>query len=475
MRLEIRQHLRLAQEMRLAPQMIQSMEILQMPALELQSRVEQELEENPLLELKAEVPEEGEGGETAPSSEAAVDPAESAREEAWERDWHDARASRPRGGAGDDAKMEAMQNTAARPIRLQEHLFRQFQLLEATERQRMLAENLIYNIDDDGYLPCSLEAVRESMDAPAPPVEAAELEEVLRIVQSLEPPGVGARDLRECLLLQIGPVAPDDLVRVLVERHLEDLQAGRYPKIAKETGRPPEEVRTCAEFIATLNPKPGTLYGGEPPPAILPDVVVEDVEGAWEVRVESGAIPELSFNPVYRDRMQRDAGGDPQVRDFLKRKMESARWLMDAIRQRHDTLLKTARAVMRRQQGFLEQGADHLVPLKMQEVADEVGVHVSTVSRAISDKYAQTPRGIFPLKYFFTGGTQSSTTGEMASWETIKRKVIECVAAEDKGRPLSDGDIEGMLRACGLDVARRTVTKYRKLLKIPSSRRRRRH
>ena len=472
MRLEARQQLRMSQEMRLAPQMIQSMEILQLATMELQLKVEQELQENPVLELKAEVVEEGEA--PAPAAETGPTTAEEARAEAWERDWQEARESAPRrfSDDGTDAKMEAMQNTAARPMGLQEHLMSQFSLLEPTERQRMLAENLIYNLSDDGYLSCTIPQMIESMDEPA---TEAEVEEVLRLIQGLEPPGVGARDLKECLLLQVGKAGASDLVRILIEGHLEDIEGNRFPKIAKETGRSLEDVQAAADFIAALHPKPGTVFGGEAPPAILPDVVVEEVEGGFEVRVEGGGIPDLRINPFYKDKLHAEAGADPQVKEYLKKKMDSAKWLIDAIQQRHDTLSRVSRSVFARQQAFLEKGASFLTPLKMQEVADEVGVHVSTVSRAISEKYAQTPRGIFPLKYFFTGGTQSTTTGEMASWETVKKKVLEYVAAEDKANPLSDGDIEGRLKADGLDIARRTVTKYRKLLKIASSRQRRRY
>ncbi len=489
MKLEFRQHLRMSQELRLAPQMIQSMEILQLATLELRRRIEQELEENPVLELAAEVPEEGATAE-APALEAPAaepeepDPIEAAREAAWERDWQESReAARSRGGDGEDPKMEAMNNTAARPMSLQDFLHGQFLLLESTDRERRIARNLVYNIDDAGYLPYTLEQVIESMD-PDPaeaPVAPAEVEAVLHRIQTLDPPGVGARDLRECLLLQLGPTPPGDLARTLIERYLEDVEANRFPKIAKETGRPLEEIKAAVEALAALNPKPGMVFGGEATPAIHPDVVVEAVEGPegqpvdYEVSVEGSALPELRLSPFYGDRMKKEGGEDPQVREYLKRKVESARWLIDAIRQRQETLLKVARCVFRRQRAFLDQGSSHLSPLKMQEVADEVGVHVSTVSRAISEKYAQTPRGIFALKYFFTGGTQSAATGEMASWETVKRKVLDCVALEDKRNPLSDGDIEEKLKADGLDVARRTVTKYRKLLKIPSSRQRRQY
>lgn len=473
MRLEARQHMRMSQELRLAPQMIQSMEILQLPTLELMRRLEQELQENPVLELKAETPEDG----AEPAAEPSDAPTEAetkateAEDEGWDPDWAAYRQgpSARSWEGGDDPKLEAMQNTASRPASLQDLLTQQFLLLETGERQQMIARNLIYNIDDNGYLPYTLEQIAASMDEK---VEVAEIAEVLALIQTLDPPGVGARDLKECLLLQLGKHG-DPLARLLLERHLEDIEANRFPKIAKETGRSIEEIKEVVEFILSLHPKPGTVFGGETPPSILPDVIVEETEDGYEVRVESGSLPEVRISPHYRARLQKEGGDDPRVKEYLKRKVEAARWILDAIQQRHDTLLKIAKALFARQRGFLDQGVDHLVPLKMQEVADEVGVHVSTVSRAISEKYAQTPRGIFALKYFFTGGTQSQTTGEMASWETVKRKVLECVAAEDKANPLSDGDIEAKLKADGLDIARRTVTKYRKLLKIPSSRQRR--
>ena len=235
----------------------------------------------------------------------------------------------------------------------------------------------------------------------------------------------------------------------LIEGHLEDIEANRFPKIAKETRRSLEDVQAASDFISALHPKPGVVFGGEAPPAILPDVVVEEVEGGWETRVEGGGIPDLRINPFYKDKLQVEGGTDPQVKEYLKKKMDSAKWLIDAIQQRHDTLSRVSRSVFARQQAFLEKGASFLTRLKMQEVADEVGVHVSTVSRAISEKYAQTPRGIYPLKYFFTGGTQSTTTGEMASWETVKKKVLEYAAAEDKANPFRTGTSRAGSRPTG--------------------------
>ncbi len=304
-------------------------------------------------------------------------------------------------------------------------------------------------------------------------ITVAEANEALALVKALDPPGVAARDLQECLLLQLQGFGDDDLEWVLISKHLEDIKNNRLPKIAKETGSTIDEIKEALELIRGLTPFPGRVFSSdaEQTQYITPDVLVDKVEGRWEVRLEDSFIPRINVSEHYR-RMLIEKKDDPKVRDWIKKKIDDANWLISAIAQRQDTLSKIAREIVKYQEGFLEAGVEALRPLKMQQIADRVGVHVSTVSRAIASKHIQTPRGIKPLKFFFTAGT-ARADGESESIVAIKKRVREIVGAEDKRCPLSDEEIAAKLKEAGLDIARRTVTKYRKQLKIPSSRQRR--
>ncbi|RME76231.1 MAG: RNA polymerase sigma-54 factor, partial [Planctomycetota bacterium] len=384
---------------------------------------------------------------------------------------------------GKDRKLEAMNNTAARAASLQDYLYEQLSMLDISEREREIGEHLIYNIDDTtGWLgyhddkgkfhPHALEDLVQSMDEPCSVEEA---ERVLEIIQSLDPPGVGARGLEECLLLQMrdakGPEA--ELARRIVERHFEDLKKNRLPKIRRALEVPLEAVKDAVAFIASLNPYPGASFSSREPRRIIPDLECELVDGRYEVRLLDEYIPRVRISKHYRDMFEQQ-GDNPAVREYLKKKIESAKWLMDAIEQRRSTLLRIAKEIVDYQSDFLDRGIDALKPLKMQYVADRVGVHVSTVSRAISQKYIQTPRGVLPLRFFFTGGT-TNADGESESVLALKQKVKDVIEQEDKHHPLSDEDVAHKLREMGYQIARRTVTKYRKQLGIPSSRQRRQY
>ncbi|MFC1708343.1 RNA polymerase factor sigma-54, partial [Planctomycetota bacterium] len=317
-----------------------------------------------------------------------------------------------------------------------------------------------------GFQPYSLEELVESMEEPCSTEEA---ERILRVIQTLEPRGVGARDLTECLLIQIG----DGFVleRRLVERHLDDLKMNRLPKVAKETGRTIEEIKDAVAFIATLKPHPGATYSGTQANHVIPDVLCDLVDGDYDVQLNDAYLPRIHVSSRYR-RMLEEERSNRAVRDYIKKKIESAKWLVDSIEQRQNTLRRISNEIVEYQTSFLDKGIDALRPLKMQEIADRVGVHVSTVSRAISEKWMQTPRGIFPLKFFFNGGTINAD-GDAESILAIKQKVHDIVDQEDQRKPLSDEDIARKLRHMGYDIARRTVTKYRKQIGILSSRQRR--
>ena len=490
MRLDTTLSMRTEQRMLLAPRMIQSMEILQLPIMALQERVEQELQENPVLEEREVSPEEAAATEEigGPPTEVEV---ESEREEelvidethaeldfnrleALSKDWEDhfnedRRPSRNSLDEESDKKHDAMQNMPSRPQSLHDYLNDQLSFLEASEEQLQLIRFLITHIDKNGRLSVSLEDLAKSYDEP---ITLAQAEEALRMLQKLDPPGVGARTLEECLLLQITPDTPNqEVVRVLITNHWDDISHNRLPVIQRRTGFDLATIKEAIEGLKHLNPWPGLQFTADNIPHVVPDIIVERTEdGDYSIRLVDDWVPNL-YIPRRWIEHYRDKSTSPKDREYLKRKIQSAQWLLDSIEQRRHTLERVTRAIIQHQRAFLDKGPEHIEPLKMQQIAEQVGVHVTTVSRAVDDKWVQTPRGIFPLKRFFGGGTQTAT-GEEVAWETIKQKLLEVIDKEDKSSPLSDEDLVTKLQEGGYPVARRTVTKYRKMLKIPSSRQR---
>jgi len=481
MRLEVSLAQKLSLQLKLAPQIIQSIEILQLPALSLQELVETELGENEALERADDdtLPEEEEqhGPSDEPRTEAEKEREAVAEtlerleqlEAAADRDWQDFGSRRAVGG--EDPKFEAMNNTAASTTSLHEELFDQFVLLDPDDEQRTIGRHIIFNLDESGLLSYSLEEIMDSPELRGR-FTLEEVEKVLRMVQGLEPKGVAARDLKECLLLQLDhdrdPDAP--LKERLIRDFLIDINKNKLPKVAREMDLTIPELKKLIREIASLDPRPGAKVGGDRNAYIHPDVVVEWVDGRYEIRLEDDFFPRIRVSNQYRDLLQNT--DDPKVKDYVRKKLESAKWLVDAIQQRQNTLYRVCEEIFKVQADYLEYGETHLKPLKMQEIADRVGIHVSTVSRAIADKWAQTPRGIVPLKFFFTGGAETAG-GETVSRRSVKHKVKEIIDGEDKQSPMSDEQVAGALKKDGLDIARRTVTKYRKALKIPSSRQRR--
>jgi RNA polymerase sigma-54 factor len=478
----------------LAPRMIQSMEILQLPILALEERIEQEMEENPVLELQEEESDlPGEPGEPA---EAAAPEAPDARteeerelvidethsnEDDFERlmkmdeEWpdHFEERSRPSRGETEEAgerKLDAMANMTARPQSLQDYLHDQLGWFDLAPELRAIAERIIYNLDSNGYLQGRLE---DLLGPGAAAEEIALAQRALALVQRLDPPGVGARDLRECLLLQLTPGMPlYEQLRTLISSHLEDLEHNRLPVISRRTGYSIELIQKTLLELRKLNPKPGAEFTDAAVPPVTPDVFIEqDENGKYKVRLEEGHTPSLFISRYYRQIISSGQAND-ETREYIKRKINSAQWLIDSIQQRRSTLTRVAQAIVDHQTEFLNKGPEQIEPLKMQQIADKVGVHVTTVSRAVDDKWIQTPRGIFPLKRFFCGGTISAD-GEEVAWDTVRLKLQELIDNEDKQHPKSDDQLVKDLAAGGVTVARRTVTKYRKAMNIPSSRQRR--
>jgi RNA polymerase sigma-54 factor len=476
MKLELVPKMQLVQK--LAPQIIQSIEILQLQSLDLQELIQQELEENPVLELvepKAETPAlSTELEKNDPKTVESFEHLEAFESAGQMDDLYDSSDYYSKWNntydGEKDKKMEAMQNTASKPISLQDHLFRQIVLMDLDETLQLLCENIIYNIDHRGYLQYPLSEILNSLGDERLTLEKAE--EALEIIHNLDPTGIGGANLTECLLLQLDPEHPDfPFQRYLLENHIDDITHNRLPKIAKETGKTLETLKRYIESFARLNPYPGSAFSDTTTHYIVPDVRVEYIDGEYVVRLEDGYIPELTVSQTYQ-KLLTTLKDSPQARSFLKQKMDSARWLIDSISQRQHTLYRVARAIIDYQKDFLDEGVKKLKPLKMQSIANDLGIHVSTVSRTINNKYVQTPRGIFPMKYFFSGATLSSD-GTSESRVSVKQRVQEIIDQEDKNNPLSDEEIAEKLQLNGLDVARRTITKYRKALKIPSSHQRR--
>ncbi|MCP4273606.1 MAG: RNA polymerase factor sigma-54 [Gammaproteobacteria bacterium] len=477
----------LRQQMKLAPQVIQSIEILQLPMLALVEHIQQELIDNPVLEEVADEDEkdvqktdeqktlddelaEGTNNEDAKEDEEFKKLGEMAD------DWGDyfSQTAVKRSDAVDerDRKQEALENTAAKSISLQDYLLGQLSIMELEDSLMEICENMIYNINDSGYLAHSLEDIAKAIDQPEP-VNMEQINDALMIIQSMEPLGVGARDLKECLLLQLDKRNPDyNIAKELISNHLEDVETKKYKVIAKKLGYNLELIKKVIDFIKTLNPKPGSLFSNELIPYVTPEVKVDCEDGKYEVTlVGDHNLPRVYISSFYKDVLN-GKGYDLNTRRYIRKKIESARWLIDAIEQRKSTLLKVAIKIVEMQTKFLEEGVLSLRTLKMQDVADAVGIHVSTVSRAIAHKYIQTPKGVFELKYFFTGGFMNAD-GNMESWEATRQKLSKIIKDENKLKPLSDEEIAAKLREMGGDIARRTVTKYRRSMRIPSSRKRR--
>ncbi len=488
MRLSFGQELRLAQKQILAPRMIQSMEILQLPILALQERIEQEMQENPILEISEENPDlpadeddrESPDSPTEEERELVIDEG-SDNEDDFERllkmqeEWPDhfeerARPSSNRLAEEGERKHDAMANMAARPQSLQDYLHDQLGWFDLDPQVRALADRIIYNLDSNGYLQTGLE---DLLGADAGERERTLIKQALDVVQGLDPPGVAARDLRECLLLQLVPGTPHrEELRTLISDHLENLQQNRIPIISRKTGYSIETIQETVAQLRKLNPKPGATFNETVVPTVTPDVFIEPVEGGgYRVRLEDGRTPSLFISPYYR-KLLSSGQATPETREYIKRKLNSAQWLIDSINQRRNTLTRVSQAIVDYQTEFLDKGPEAIEPLKMQQIADQVGVHVTTVSRAVDDKWIQTQRGIFPLKRFFCGGTVSAD-GEEVAWDTVRLKLQEIVDNEDKSKPLSDEELMRQLAKHGITVARRTVTKYRKAMNIPSSRQRR--
>jgi RNA polymerase sigma-54 factor len=469
------------QRMIMTPMLQQAISLLQLSRLELVQELRQQLEQNPVLEETLEevtepqlTPEspEAEGPEPeAPAAETAEETrAERIEDFDWESYLQDASDYRPQLPREDLERFDAEMHLT-KPRSLQDHLLFQLHLSSSDQTLLQLGTLLIGNLDESGYLKDSLESLAEAVG-----VELAHLEEALRLVQSFEPTGAGARDLRECLLLQLES-RPDQhpLAKELIRNHLGDLEGRQWERLADKLGVSPREIQAAVGFITTLEPKPGRTFGTEDPRYITPDVYIVKVDDRFVVVLNDDGLPRLRISPYYRSLLANKAGNGRDVREYLEGRMRSALWLIRSIEQRQRTLYKVADSLVKFQRKFLDEGITALRPLTLKEVAEDIGMHESTVSRVTTNKYIHTPQGLFELKYFFHRGVPA-TGGDTVSSLKVKDLIHKLLTAEDGSKPLSDQKIVEILRCDhGVEIARRTVAKYRGQLKIPSSSRRKRY
>lgn len=500
--LDMRVGQRLEQRPVLSLQTIQSLKLLQLATVDLQALINSELEENPTLEASnddpPEAPNELEREERVHEEIIAEQSPELTTEagETYEEVYdflqkHTDYEDRPPRGASDngepDAKQEAFASVMAPGRTLADHLLEQLRLREIDELDWPLLEQIVHSLDSKGYLAYPLEDVVKALNSPASnggarttPDERPnqytleEAEWALSVIQSLEPKGVSARDLAECLLLQISSDDPDyEALKTLLTDHWDDVLKNRIPRIAKAMGVSMDEAKLLIEMLGTLNPQPGSIYSTEPTQIVTPDVIVDEAEnGEYVVRLTRENLPRLSISPTYL-RMLEDRAADKEALSFIKGKVNHARQLIEALHQRQSTLERVANSIVRRQPDYLRWGTSGLKPMKMQDIADELGIHHSTVWRAVYGKYMQTRHGIGAMNELFTGGLPQDD-GE-TSREAVKLKVKEFVDNEDKRKPLSDMAIAKKLADAGIQASRRVVTKYREELGIADSRVRRAH
>ncbi len=448
----------LSQQQVLAPQLQQSLQILQVPMLELRNLIQQELQTNPTLE-------DEHGEPTIEDKQAEHDEFQeeferlSKLDDEW-RDYMSQSASYSGRSSEEEERRQFFFDSLVKEQTLQSHLYEQVTSSDLKTADRTLAELIIGNIDDRGFLSSSPEEIAQNTGQ-----EVEDIQRVLDVVQTFHPVGVGSRDLRECLLIQLKRIGKEGTLEYrIVERFLDDLGKRRYPGVARRLGTTVDQVQRAANFIGTLDPKPGQIFTSDPNNYVLPDVTVERIGGDWQISLNGDQIPHLRISNTYKDLMAKDSNAN-DVKDYIRDKIRSGKFLIKSIHQRQQTISNIAHEIVGRQKDFLEAGPSMLHPMTMVQIADIVGVHETTVSRAISGKYMSTPHGVFEMKYFFTPGYQTAS-GESMSNTSVKGAIAELVKVEDSKNPLSDKEIVEILSKRGIPIARRTVAKYRNELNI---------
>ena len=471
MPIEIRQSLKLTQQPIMTPQLQQAIKLLQLSRMELMDLVRQEEEENPILEEVTEPTEATERQETNLES-LAPSPGEAKEAKDGEADlppidWRSEGFSSGSRAAVDDDDRPTFESFLTKKTTLSDQLLWQLRLNDFTEEERLIGTMIIGNLNEDGLLQVSLEEIASQNG-----FDPATVEGVIRKVQAFDPPGVAARDLRECLLLQAQQVFPGEkLAQRIISDHLGLLAKRNYQAIAKELQVPMEEVVRLARLISELDPKPGRGFSEENIPYITPDVYVYKVGDEYIVVLNEDGLPKLRINPYYRDILREQAQPTGGAKEYINEKIRSALWLIKSIHQRQRTIYRVARSIVKFQREFLDKGVAYLKPMVLKDVAMDVDMHESTISRVTSNKYVHTPQGIFELKYFFNSSINTAR-GENIASESVKEKIREILSKEDGQNPYSDQELVEILRKQDILIARRTVTKYRETIGVlPSTRR----
>jgi len=484
----------MAQQLVVTPQLQQAIKLLQLSRLELTQLIQKELTENPVLEEEDEdddatlamATSAGEQHEQAKVEDKGHDHAgdevgskDGQMKEPTDFDWED---YLNKYNAAEEKTLPTVseapedlptyENTLTRAESLQSHLLWQLHLSNFSDEEIELGEDIIWNINDDGYLAASVEEIAASTGHSPEAVE-----HVLRRVQELDPPGIAARDLKECLILQARHLGEDrELIIKVIDQHLGDLEKHNYSQIAKKMDVPLDKIKEISHVIINMEPKPGRSYSAEGAQYITPDVYVHKLGDEHIVVLNEDGLPKLQISNFYRRMLSKGETVGTQTREYIQNKLKSAMWLIKSIHQRQRTLYKVTKSIIRHQKEFLEKGANALKPMVLKDVADDIGMHESTISRVTTNKYVHTPRGIFELKYFFNSKIGGATPGEdSVASEAVKNRIQKLIASEDIKNPYSDQDLVNILKSqFKIDVARRTVAKYREMLKIPTSSRRRR-
>ncbi len=483
--MEARLELKLQQKLIMTPQLQQAIKLLQLSRLELVQSVSQELIENPVLE---EVPaEESEGevpgdeGETAPDLQASVEtrnevaPEQEGTQELksdlelgpqWDEYLNEMGDGRDYGNAeADDKELPSYDQTLTRLPSLSDHLLWQLHLSTSDSGLVKGGEWIIGNLDDDGYFRATLDELAQQSELPL-----REMERALELIQGFDPLGIGARDLRECLLIQVRHLdLQGTLVAKIIQDHLGDLEKRKYPDIAKALNVTPQEVMEASQVIIhELEPKPGRPYVASDTNYVVPDVYVTKIEDHYEVQLNDEGLPRVRINSYYRKLLSRKEAIDKVTKEYVEERLRSAQWLIKGMEQRNKTIYKVAESIVKFQLEFLDHGIAQLRPMVLKDVAEDIGMHESTISRVTTSKYMHTPQGIFPLKYFFTTGFSAGNgAGTGISSLTVKDTIQKMIKEEDLATPLKDQQIVDVLKARGIDIARRTVAKYREELRIP--------
>lgn len=460
-RQDVRQQQRMETRLVMTPKLQQAIKLLQVPALELQQILKHELLTNPMLEEQEDQEESTVEQAEELTTEDEGEFKASEDEIDWDRYLKDGFEM---GSAALEEKEEVEDRLEVVPVAkpsFEEYLMSQLRIAVNSEQDLRIGEFIIGSLDSNGYLTVSPTEIADYLG-----VDENDVERVLSVIRSFDPPGVGARDLRECLMIQLEQAGKkDSLAYTLVRDHLDDLLKKRYAEISKRLKVSVEEIHSAAEVIGKLDPRPGTRYSTEDVRYIVPDLIVEKVGDDYIVQTNDRGMPHLRINRTYREILAKARERSKEEHDYVIEKLNSAKWLINTIEQRRQTMLKVMQAILEAQRDFFDKGEAHLKPLTLQEVAERVGLHESTVSRVTSNKYVQTPRGVYDLKFFFSTGLKTDE-GDLASSRIIKAKIAEMIEKEDKRNPLSDQEIVKRLRQEGFILARRTVAKYRDQLGI---------